>query len=54
MAGEWPLGKPGGLLVVDHGPLVELVLPAEHTLGLVRIELADPSRRGARSWLNQT
>ena len=42
MAGKWVLGKLRGLLVVDYGRLVERVLPAEHTLGLVRIELADP------------
>jgi hypothetical protein len=32
-----------GLLVVDHDRLVERVLPAEHTLGLLHIELADMS-----------
>ena len=42
MAGSWVLGKRRGLLTVDHGRLVERVLPVEHTLGLVRIDLADP------------
>jgi hypothetical protein len=40
--GKRALGQRGLLLVVDHGGLVERLLPAEHALGLVPVELADP------------